>query len=65
MASSLYATRVDKAGINNSWGYSKTLNELNKKYGNDQWVELAEIEGETADLLLNDLALIKQKIHFA
>ena len=65
LASSLYATRVDKAGINNSWGYSKTLNELNKKYGNDQWVELAEIEGETADLILDDLALIKQKIHFA
>lgn len=65
LASALYATRVDKAGINNSWGYSKTLNELNKKYGNDQWVELAEIEGETADLLLDDLALIKQKLHFA
>lgn len=65
LVSALYATRVDKAGINNSWGYSKTLNELNKKYGNDQWVELAEIEGETANLLLNDLALIKQKVHFA
>lgn len=62
VASALYATRVDKASVNNSWGYSKTLNELNKKYGNDQWVELAEIEGETADLLQQDLALIKQKI---
>jgi hypothetical protein len=59
VASALYATRVDKASVNNSWGYSKTLNELNKKYGNDQWIELAEIEGETADLLQQDLALIK------
>ena len=65
LASSIYATRVDKAGINNSWGYSKTLNELNKKYGNKDWVELAEIEGATADLIMQDLAVIKQKIHLA
>lgn len=65
VASALYATRVDQSSINNAWGYSKTLNELNKKYGNDQWVELAEIEGETADLLQQDLALIKQKILLA
>lgn len=65
LASSLYATRVDKAGVNNSWGYSKTLNELNKKYGNKEWVELAEIEGEKAELLMQDLALIKQKLTFA
>lgn len=65
LASSIYATRVDKSSINNSFGYSKILNELNKKYGNDQWIELAEIEGENADLILQDLALIKQKIQFA
>lgn len=61
----VYATRVDKAGINNSWGYSKTLNELNIKYGNDQWVKLAEIEGQDADLIQQDLALLKQKLRFA
>lgn len=65
LASSLYATRVDKAGVNNSWGYSKTLNELNKKYENKDWIELAEIEGEKAELLMQDLALIKQKLTFA
>lgn len=65
LASAIYATRVDKASVNNSFGYSKILNELNRKYGNDQWVELAEIEGENADLILQDLALIKQKIQFA
>ena len=65
LASSLYATRVDKSGVNNSWGYSKTLNELNSKYGNNQWIKLAEIEGEKANLLEQDLALLKQKIHFA
>jgi hypothetical protein len=65
LASALYATRVDESGVRNAWGYSKTLNELNKKYGNDQWIELAEIEGRTADLLQQDLALIKQKIKFA
>ena len=65
LASALYATRVDESGVRNAWGYSKTLNELNKKYGNDQWVELAEIKGATADLLQQDLALIKQKIKFA
>jgi hypothetical protein len=37
-ASALYATRIDKSATNNAWGYSKTLNELNRKYGNDQWV---------------------------
>jgi hypothetical protein len=60
--SALYATRVDKASVNNSWGYSKTLNELNKKYKNEDWVELAEIEGNVADLIMQDLAIIKQKI---
>ena len=64
-ASALYATRVDKSGVHNSWGYSKTLNELNKKYGNDTWVQLAEIDGEKADLIMQDLALIKQKLQFA
>lgn len=64
-ASALYATRVDKSATNNAWGYSKTLNELNKKYGNDQWVQLAEIEGEKADLIMQDLALVKQKVQFA
>lgn len=64
IASALYATRVDESGVNNAWGYSKTLNELNKKYKNDQWIELAEIEGNTADLLQSDLAILKQKIHF-
>ena len=65
VASALYATRTDKASVNNSWGYSKTLNELNRKYGNDQWIELAEIDGETADLIEQDLAVIKQKLLFA
>ena len=65
VASALYATRVDKAGVGNAWGYSKTLNELNRKYGNNQWVELAEIDGQKAELLQQDLALIKQKIEFA
>lgn len=65
VSSALYATRVDKAGVGNAWGYSKTLNELNKKYGNDQWVELAEIDGQKADLLQQDLALVKQKIAYA
>ena len=65
LASSLYATRVDKSSTINAWGYSKTLNELNKKYGNKEWVELAEIEGEKADLLMQDLSLIKQKLLFA
>ena len=64
-ASALYATRIDKSATNNAWGYSKTLNELNRKYGNDQWVELAEIEGEKADLIMQDLALVKQKVQFA
>ena len=65
LSSTLYATRVDEAGVNNAWGYSKTLNELNKKYGNADWVELAEIQGTTADLLMQDLAMIKQKLYFA
>jgi hypothetical protein len=65
VSSALYATRVDKSAVNNSFGYSKTLNELNKKYKNDSWIELAEIEGVKADLLQNDLALLKQKLQHA
>ncbi len=65
LSSVIYGARVDQAGINNAWGYSKTLNELNKKYGNKDWVELAEIEGKTADLIQQDLLLLKQKLVFA
>lgn len=64
-ASALYATRIDDNSTLNSFGYSKTLNELNKKYGNDQWKELAEIEGQTAEIILSDLSLIKEKLKFA
>jgi hypothetical protein len=65
LASALYATRVDKIGISNSIGYSKVLNELNKKYKNDQWVKLAEIEGDKADLMMRDLAILKKQIIYA
>jgi hypothetical protein len=65
VSSAIYATRVDKIGVNNAWGYSKTLNELNKKYGNDQWVQLAELEGDKANLVQQDLAVIKQKVQYA
>lgn len=46
------------------WGYSKTLNEVNEKQGNISWQRLAEIDSDTANLFLQDLDLVANKLQF-
>jgi len=46
------------------WGYSKTLNEINEKQGNKSWQKLAEIDTDTANLFLQDLDLLANKLQF-
>lgn len=56
------ASRIDYVGIDNIWGFSKTINEIAEKTGNP--INLAEIDSEFANVLLNDLENAKQKLLF-
>ena len=51
----------------NLWGINTTLNQVHKKapkLENDTWVELPEISGELADMMLQDIRLIKNQLGF-
>lgn len=61
----LLGARVDNADIENLQGYNKTLNEVNHKQGTEDWVDLAEIDKDTADLFLHDIDILENKVEFA
>ena len=69
--------KVDNIGLNTQltsrglledssdlWGYNKTLNEINKKQNTEDWKELAEIDTQTANIILQDSTLLKNKLEF-
>ena len=71
----LNAAKVDGLGLNTDinsnesivdtsqlWGYTKTLNSLNKDTKN--WKELPEISSEFADITLQDLEVLSHKLKF-
>lgn len=56
--------KTDNAGFNNPTGYTKILNNIFKKQGVKDYVELAELDSQTADLILQDAQIIKDKLEF-
>ena len=48
----------------NLWGYTKTLNELNKKYQIKDWQELAELDSDAANSFIADLDILANKLIF-
>lgn len=68
LKAALYATKTDNIGFHvdenrdtsDLWGYSKTLNELNKE--TKDYKNIAEIDSKTADIYINDLDLFQKKI---
>lgn len=47
------------------WGYSKTINDINKKAGTKDWKDLATLDTETANAIISDLNTLANKLIFA
>ena len=54
------AAKTDNAGLDNAWGHNRTLNEIAQSLGTES--NLAEIDSEYANLLLEDLENSKSKL---
>ena len=64
LRSAIEAGKIDDGNLDNAYGYNKVLNEINHKVGNQKWVDLFEITADTANVLIQDLNLIKNKLQF-
>lgn len=60
--SAIAGARFDNIDIDNIVGFNTTLNELS---GANEGVKLAEIDGQTADLLLEDINVLLKRLDFA
>lgn len=57
--------KTDNASFNNPTGYTKILNNIYRKQGVKDFIELAEFDSETADLIIQDAQVIKDRLEFA
>lgn len=60
----LVASQVDNANLNDVWGYTKTINEINKKAGTEDYEDLIEMDSETANMMFQDLNLLRGRLMF-
>lgn len=56
--------KIDNADITNPTGFSKILNNIYTKRGVKDFVKLAELDTESANLILQDALLIRNKLEF-
>jgi hypothetical protein len=61
----LNGMKVENASFNNPTGFTKILNNIYKKQGVKDFIELTELDTQTADLMLQDAMLIKDRLEFA
>ena len=59
---SIVAARNDNADLDHIFGYNKVLNELCKS--TDNWQPLAEIDADTAQLAIQDVNMVLQRLEF-
>lgn len=57
--------KTDNAGFTNPTGYTRILNQIYQKQGVKDYVPLAEMDSTTANLILQDVKLIKERLEFA
>ena len=57
--------KTDNASFNNPTGYTRILNDIYRRQGVKDFVELAEFDSETADLIIQDAQVIKDRLEFA
>ena len=58
----IQGAQTDNAGLNNLFGFNATLNEVAKKLGDDTYKPLAEIDNNTAQILLQDIETNYQRL---
>lgn len=58
----IQGAQTDNAGLNNLFGFNATLNEVAKKLGDDTYKPLAEIDNNTAQVLLQDIETNYQRL---
>ena len=64
-ATVIQGMRVDNADFDMPSSYTKLLNNVFKSQGVQDYVELAEIDAQEADLILQDAQTIKSRLEFA
>ena len=57
--------KTDNADFDNPTGYSTLINAISRKYGVKDYVPLAELDSETANMIVQDAKTIKDKLVFA
>ena len=58
----IQGAQTDNAGLNNLFGFNATLNEVAKKLGDNTYKPLAEIDNNTAQILLQDIETNYQRL---
>jgi hypothetical protein len=61
----LNGLRTDNADFDNPFGYSTIINKINKKIGNQDAGEAAEIDKEFTDIILQDAINIQNRLSLA
>jgi hypothetical protein len=57
--------RVDNGDFDNPTGYTRMLNQINTRVGNTNFEQLAEIDAEFADMVLQDVHMLQKRFKVA
>jgi hypothetical protein len=57
--------KTDNSDFNNPTGYTPLINAISKKYKIKDYVPLAELDSEIANLIIQDAITLKNKLVFA
>jgi hypothetical protein len=64
VANTLQGMKVDNGDLGNLYGYTKTLNQLAHKTGMDNYVDMAEVDSNEAEVFLQDLNGVRSRVAF-
>lgn len=64
VANTLQGMKVDNGDLGNLYGYTKTLNQIAHKTGMDNYVDMAEVDSNEAEVFLQDLNGVRSRVAF-
>ncbi len=64
VANTLQGMKVDNGDLGNLYGYTKTLNQIAHKIGLENYVDMAQIDSNVAEIFLQDLNGIRSRVAF-
>ena len=64
VANTLQGMKVDNGDLGNLYGYTKTLNQIAHKTGMDNYVDMAEVDSDEAEVFLQDLNGVRSRVAF-